>query len=554
MTDSSPKSQTWYTGPIYRGVDYSPTWPKWVVGTGATQTADSDFANDAFQSFWSDKYRSAPSGDAGKPHDNGSNYRDDLKTIRDDGFNLVRLYNWDMARGSSSVSGPALGHINFLDYADELGLKIVVPVSDYFLGDNQYAWNGQTPSSSYSFSSAPTGIQNDFNLFVSSITDPKTNKIHNAIHSISVGNEGDIGQGISGTTASHFLARTIWWIYNLHGQINGSGTAGPNGNPVVNGTSPVILLSATFSDADQGGENGLSWFKYLIDGAAKDDSTPNGCALGETFDAKVTGLSSADSKYSSYYYNSVNISQVTMTSPYPNSLASTLADYDSGNASWPGAKLDVPLLLMEVFTENRTRFNKPTDQAEAAVNQVKALEGYLEQKRGGTPVSATNFMGYNYFEFNDEQTVKLTGLYQYSSTKTDAKTGTTSIWYSPHSFPSMKFPVHPLTPTPGPSGSDRSLAGAIRSFFPPLVPVTIVNLQGSKGAWEAVILSSQPLPSTVKAGQYAIAPQLPAGTTVHSVQGPPAPVAMTAVLICDSASGTNPFPPEQTTLSVSFLG
>lgn len=39
---------TWYTGTIWRGVDYSPTWPTWVVGAANTQTNDSDFANDAF--------------------------------------------------------------------------------------------------------------------------------------------------------------------------------------------------------------------------------------------------------------------------------------------------------------------------------------------------------------------------------------------------------------------------------------------------------------------------------------------------------------------------
>lgn len=81
-----------YTGKTLRGVDYSPTWPTWVANQG-TQTGDSDFANDAFASFWSDKFRAPPAGGGSVPVTNGTNYRDDLATMQKYGFNLVRLYN-----------------------------------------------------------------------------------------------------------------------------------------------------------------------------------------------------------------------------------------------------------------------------------------------------------------------------------------------------------------------------------------------------------------------------------------------------------------------------
>src|SRR5438105_4893386 len=145
----------WYAGPIFRGVDYSPTWPTWVVGSQGTQTGDSDFANDAFQSLWSGAFMAAPSGDTSAPVNN-SIYRNDLKTIQSIGFNLIRLYDWDMARGSTSVTGAGLDHINFLDYANSLGMKVVVPVADYFVGDDQYSWNGVTPDDTYTFDIAPT--------------------------------------------------------------------------------------------------------------------------------------------------------------------------------------------------------------------------------------------------------------------------------------------------------------------------------------------------------------------------------------------------------------
>jgi hypothetical protein len=469
MATSKNTKANWYTGQTWRGVDYSPTWPNWVVGPGLTQTNDSDFANDAFQSLWSKGSITAPLGDPSVPIDNGKNYRNDLGQISSYGFNLVRLYDWDMARGTTATSNVGLDHINFLNYANSLGLKVVIPVSDYFLSDDQYAWDNNLLSD-YTFASAPEAIQNDFTQFINSIIDPSTKMIHSAVHSISVGNEGDIGQGLTGTgaggtttTPSNFVARTIWWILNLHQQINGTNVNGPNGNNVVNGASPIIPLSATVSNGDQGGSSG-SWFQCFINGTAANQATPSGCALGATFSTAVTGLSAADTDYASYYYNSVNISQVSTTSPFANTLASTIAQYDAGNASWPGSKFNVPLLLMEVFTPNRNTFASPADQATAAIGQVQSLETYLANNKAGTSGSTTNLMGYNYFEFNDEQEVKLTGLFQYSSTPgPNAHTGTTSLFYG--TFPDMTFPVTALTATPGPT-TGVTLIAAIQALFP----------------------------------------------------------------------------------------
>lgn len=464
MTTDTKSTENWYTGQTWRGVDYSPTWPTWVVGAGGTQTNDSDFANDAFQSLWGNAYQAAPAGDPSVPVSN-SKYRDDLATISSFGFNLIRLYDWDMARGTAQGSDTGLDHINFLNYANSLGLKVVIPVSDYFLSDDQYAWNNQSLTDN-SFSSAPSAIQTDFTQFINSITDPTTSKIHTAVHSISVGNEGDIGQGLIGTgnggtttTASNFVARTIWWILNLHQSINGSSG--------INGSSPVIPLSATVSNGDQGGNSG-SWFKCFINGVTATQSTPNGCALGPTFTSAVNGLSSCDSEYATYYYNSVNISQVSNVSPFSNTLAATVALYDSGATSWPGAKFNVPLLLMEVFTPNRNSFPSSADQATAAVGQAQALETYLAANYAGTADSTTNLMGYNYFEFNDEQKVKLVGLYQYGTKSTNAKTGTTSLFYG--TFPDYTFPVVDLVATPGPNGNG-TLIGALQALFPKTVTV-----------------------------------------------------------------------------------
>jgi hypothetical protein len=458
-------ASSYYAGPIMRGVDYSPTWPGWAA-TPSTQTGDSDFFNDAFGSLWNTEYVAPPTGDPSSPVNN-SNYRGDLTTISGIGFNLVRLYNWDMARGTTASSNTGLDHINFLNAAESLGLKVVVPISDYFLSDGQYYWNGVTPDSAYSFGSAPSSIQQDFTQLVNSIIDPATGNIHAAVHSISIGNEGDIGQGLTGTTtttASNFLARTLWWIVNLHQQINGPGI-GPNGNPVINCTSPVIMLSATFSDADQGGSGSAKgWFYCLINGVSSGQATPNGCALGATFIDAVTGLASADVTYTSYYYNSVNISQVDVANN-SNSLQATLQAYDSGNTTWPGGPMGVPLLFMEVFAPNRASSPAPYDQATAAVNQVKTIEAYLQANDGGQPSSTTWLMGYNYFEFNDEPAAdKEVGLCGYGSgSPPQAQTGITSLFYG--SFPTVSFPVSTFVDNPGPN-DNGTLAAAISACWP----------------------------------------------------------------------------------------
>ncbi len=533
---------TMYTGPILRGVDYSPTWPTWSASQG-TQTGDSDFANDAFASFWSDKFRAPPSGSGSVPVDNTPNYRDDLATMQQYGFNLVRLYNWNMSRGTNppTATGPSPDHINFLDHAYALGMQVVVPVSDYFLSDSKSAWN-KWVLNGYAFDQPATAnIQGDLNLFVTSITDPRTGQIHAAVHSIAVGNEGDIGQGISGTTASNFLARTIWWIVNLRQKIS---TIGPN-----------VMLSATFSNADQGKTPHRpvvpGWFYYLINGAGGGTVTPNGCTLGETFATTVTGLAAADANYTSYYYNSANIGQ------NGTGLTQTLGLYDSGASPWPGGAMNVPLMFMEVFTNNRDQYpdaNFPT-QAAAALNRVDALETYLKGHGANTSASSTWLMGYNYFEFNDEPLqstptqAKIRGLFAYSSAANAAQTGTTSLWYGT-TFANMSFNVHRLVANPGP-GNGQTLPQAIQAAFPsvPNVMGKIQASSGNPGNWTALFepLSSSSLRG-IAPGMFVTGNGIPAGTVVLKKS------ATTLVMTSHSTAASNPFPIKGSNVALSFAG
>lgn len=64
----------------------------------------------------------------------GPNCRNDLQTIKDMGINLIRLYDWDNRND----------HSQFLDYCQSLGIKVVVPISNY-LPMNPKFWNDQVP-------------------------------------------------------------------------------------------------------------------------------------------------------------------------------------------------------------------------------------------------------------------------------------------------------------------------------------------------------------------------------------------------------------------------
>jgi hypothetical protein len=463
-----------YTGPIWHGVNYSPTWGTFVIGAGAanTQMEDSDFGNDAYQALWAQGQIALQQGDASQlPNPANTVFRNDLQTIKTDGFNLVRLYNWGPARGwgalDGSGNGPGLGHINFLNDANSLGLKVMVPVSDFFLGNGQFAWNGQDANtivnSNYSFSSAPAAMQNALQLFIGSVTDPATGKISAAVQSINVGNEPDLGkvnsQGGAAPTPATWLARMVWWIVNLHQALPKIGA----GN---------LPLTASFANGDQsvsknGPDTNATWFKALINGATAGSSlipnfttldngkvvgalaSANGVPTGVTFDKTVKGLKDADPAFFNYYFNSMNVGQAFT------GLMDTLGQYDSGgstnpsdpwNLRWPGEKFNVPLMLTEYFPADRGTPTSPVQQGQfnfVDVGQAQVMQAYLNAHRG-----STNFIGGEYFEFTDEPSpmiAKTTGLYYFGPTPMgNANTGVTALQGRPGGFPNLTIPVDAL--------------------------------------------------------------------------------------------------------------
>jgi len=95
-----------------RGVAYSPT-PTDYIGSGAGKYYDSDFCNSDFRALW------------GK--DSSGVGREDVKNISQNlGAKYIRLYDWDTPQ--------ARNHKGFLNECNKYGIKVLVPISNYFVG------------------------------------------------------------------------------------------------------------------------------------------------------------------------------------------------------------------------------------------------------------------------------------------------------------------------------------------------------------------------------------------------------------------------------------
>jgi hypothetical protein len=410
------------------------------------QLGDSDFFNDALPGFWSN---AAAQG------------RQDLQTMHDNAFNTIRLYDWGPTRGWNGTVGT--GHLAFLDQAQALELKVIVPVSDFFFNNTQYSWNGQDPDAGYSFASAPQAIQDDLQFFIGSIT--KNGQIHPAVHSISIGNELDLGIDTDPGITSK-MRRALWWVVNLQGQLQQQFAS----------AVPLPFLTIPVSNADQGSNSvsQRSWFQVFLHGASADDPTPNGAVGGTTFTGNIQGLESYP-WYATWFYNSVNMFQLGQQ------LHDTLAQYDTGVATgsdwshrWPGEKFPVPLLITELGF-NRLAAGSEDAQFDAVANQqAQVAVDYLK--------TSQNLMGITIFEFNDEPNKNnitqsapfadaVYGLTKYYNTNDvndfrsgtvlfQLDTGVTQVSFG--SFPNYLYPVYQLFPV---QSGGKTLLQRLREIF-----------------------------------------------------------------------------------------
>jgi hypothetical protein len=186
---------------FYKGMCYS-AFPAPYNPSTANATCifnSSDIANNPMEPVWGKGFTSAS-----RMRFRG---RDDLRDIQVMGANLIRLYDW----------APRDRHLNFLNYCQQLGMKVLAPVSNYFLirGQGFESRGTHIPNLIKSFST--TGIQNQAG------TD-----YHPAVAGIIFGNEPHIGNKFGVTEAVEF---TKDWVRIEQEQFSGFRTP-PIGHPV----------------------------------------------------------------------------------------------------------------------------------------------------------------------------------------------------------------------------------------------------------------------------------------------------------------------------------
>jgi hypothetical protein len=185
----------WPAG-FYKGMCYS-AFPPPYDPSHANRTCiffGSDIAYNPMEPLWGRGYMSA--GGMRFPG------RDDLRTMKTMGVTLVRLYDWE----------PRNPHLNFLDYCNQLGIKVLAPVSNYFLIRGQ-------------------GFENRETLIpdlIRSYRNAAGSDYHPAIAAIIMGNEPHIGNKFGVTEAEIF---TKDWVRIEQEQFSGFSMP-PIGHPL----------------------------------------------------------------------------------------------------------------------------------------------------------------------------------------------------------------------------------------------------------------------------------------------------------------------------------
>mmetsp|Transcript_6806 Transcript_6806/g.10806 ORF Transcript_6806/g.10806 Transcript_6806/m.10806 type:complete len:594 (+) Transcript_6806:67-1848(+) len=152
--DTSWKIPNWKTDAI-QGICYSPV-PKNIIPGETPWLYDSDMFNSDFQALW------------GIDTTPGVVSRDDLRYLRNALFNVIHLYDWNLQWYRN--------HQPFLDYAMELGMGVLIPVSNYVLTDG---WEQRETLVAQ---------------LVQSTHSTETGKVHDAVFGWIVGNEYDTHQ------------------------------------------------------------------------------------------------------------------------------------------------------------------------------------------------------------------------------------------------------------------------------------------------------------------------------------------------------------------------
>ncbi|MEP0265345.1 hypothetical protein [Dokdonia sp.] len=147
----------------FKGICYQPFPPGYNPST-ANKTCiffGSDIAYDPMEPIWGNAYTSSTGSSCNLTGPNKA--RNDIQTLRDMGVQLIRLYDWE----------PRNNHLKFLDYCNAHNIKVLVPVSNYFLKPGEGLPNRKTLIHS----------------LIDSFSNAGKTDYHSAIEGIIIGNE-----------------------------------------------------------------------------------------------------------------------------------------------------------------------------------------------------------------------------------------------------------------------------------------------------------------------------------------------------------------------------
>ena len=480
--DSGTQSGTITIGPASGNQNIPPVATTLDSGVGSNtplvvlvdQLHDSDFYNATFQGLWSTP----------RVEIEGTQYSD-LQAMKQIGFDTIRLYDWNPQRGFTSLNGGTSDHAAFLQALDQLGMKVIVPVSNYNLTDNTNLWKDYVPSDGdYSFSKAPQTIRDQLTYFIKSIT-ASNGKLDPAVSFIEVGNEIDLDAGgNSNQSMTTVTLRTMWWVVNLQRQLQSQG--------LISATDPNRpRFTIPVSNADQGSptdpqfESRKSWFQVFRNGADAGSLTPTRSTVpsnpryGQKFTDKVPGLAEllGDTWYQTWFVNSYQ------TFKRGDDLKDNIFGlYNSGGsrdpqapwntAAWPGMKFDVPLLLTELGWSIFEARSEGEFYDAVTKEQAQVAQDFLStQQKSINP----SFIGWAFFEFGQEpnknnnfaspgDSEQTRGVFKYYSSrnvndfrpttppKQRLASGLTSFPFLNFKMHSVTYPIYTMFPITSDSG------------------------------------------------------------------------------------------------------
>ncbi|MBC7777511.1 MAG: hypothetical protein H7246_18910 [Phycisphaerae bacterium] len=165
----------------FNGICYQPFPPGYDPSSANTTCIffGSDIAYDPMAPIWGDAYTSSTGSSCDLSGPNKA--RNDIQTLAGMGVQLIRLYDWE----------PRNNHLKFLNYCNDHNIKVLVPVSNYFVKPDQ-------------------GLK-DMNTLIPKLIDSFSNEnksdYHSAVAGIIIGNEPEV----NGFSAQNCIDFTTAW-------------------------------------------------------------------------------------------------------------------------------------------------------------------------------------------------------------------------------------------------------------------------------------------------------------------------------------------------------